>query len=131
MVTMQNRLQRLMDTVLNPQGRPIAKDRPESTFIKIHQDRKKGTDENLPARGKPVTLAPRPATLDGKTVYLVDETFGGGYEFLKQMQEWFSRNMPAVKTVLRRKKGNMFVDDPELWFEVKERGDAVVLGVGG
>ncbi len=132
MVTIQNRIQNLMDTVLNPQGQPIAKDRPESTFIRIQQDRNKGVDESQSGRAdKPVTLAPRPDTLDGKTVYLVDETFGGGYEFLKQMQDWFTRNMPAVKTVLRRKKGNMFVDDPDLWSEIKERGDAIVLGVGG
>ena len=132
MVVIQNRLQRLLDTVLNPQGQPISKERPESTFIKIHQDRKREMDGSLPEhREKTLTLAPRLDTLDGKTIYLVDETFGGGYEFLKEMQGWFSRNMPSVKTVLRRKKGNMFVDDPELWSEIKERGDAIVLGVGG
>jgi hypothetical protein len=50
---------------------------------------------------------------------------------LKEMQDWFSRNMPGVKTVLRRKKGNMFMDDADLWSEIKERGDAIILGVGG
>ena len=76
-------------------------------------------------------MAPRLDTLDGKTLYFVDAKFGGGYEFLEEMQGWFSKNMPSVKTVLRRKAGNMFIDDPDLWAEVKEKGDAVVLGVGG
>ncbi len=76
-------------------------------------------------------MAPRLDTLEGKTVYLVDSKFAGGYEFLREMQAWFSKNMPTVKTVLRRKDGDMFVDDTNLWAEIKEKGDAVVLGVGG
>ncbi len=129
MITKMNGLHRLLHTVLNPQGQPISQERPGSTFIKVHADREK--EIPLEPLEKHSTLAPRPKTLDGKTVYLVDETFGGGYGFLTEMQGWFSRNMPSVKTVLRRKKGNMFVDDPALWAEVKQRGDAVVLGVGG
>jgi len=106
MITMQNKLQRLLDTVLDPRGQPI--------------------------HGiKQLPMAPRLDTLDGKTVYLVDGKFGGGYEFLEQMQGWFAKNMPAVKTVLRQKAGDMFMDDPDLWVEIKEKGDAMVLGVGG
>jgi len=75
--------------------------------------------------------APRVDAVDGKTIYLVDVGFGGGYEFLAEMQSWLSRNKPRVSTVLRRKKGNMFLDDPDLWAEIKARGHAVVLGVGG
>jgi hypothetical protein len=80
---------------------------------------------------EPASLAPRLDTLNGKIVYLVDVGFGGGYEFLEEMVGWLSRNMPAVKTVLRRKRGNMFLDDPELWAEVKDKGHAVIFGVGG
>ena len=128
----QNKLHRMLDTVLNPQGQPSSKERPESTFIQISKDKKKEMGGNLPEHiEKPVTLAPRLDALDGKTVYLVDESFGGGYEFLKEMQNWFSRNIPSIKTILRKKKGNMFVEDPDLWFEIKEKGDAMVLGVGG
>lgn len=80
---------------------------------------------------KPASLAPRLATLDGKTVYLVETGFAGSYEFMQEMQEWFARNMPGVKTVLRHKRGTMFTDDPEMWDEIKSKGDAAVLGVGG
>ena len=80
---------------------------------------------------EPSSMAPRLDTLNGKTIYLVDVGFGGGYEFLEEAVGWFSRNMPAVKTVLRRKRGNMFLDDPELWAEVKDKGHAVIFGVGG
>jgi hypothetical protein len=93
-------------SVLNPQGQPT------------------GVFE-------PLAMARRPDTLSGKTVYLVDVGFAGGYEFLEELKAWFSRNMPETRTVLRRKRGNMFLDDPELWAEVKDKGHAVIFGVGG
>jgi hypothetical protein len=71
-------------------------------------------------------------TLENKTVYMVDIGFGGGYNFMLQLQKWFASNMPSVTTVVRRKPGNVFMDDkPELWEEVKAKGNAVVLGVAG
>ena len=80
---------------------------------------------------EPLSMAPRGTSLHGRTVYLVDVGFGGGYEVLEEVSAWFSRNMPAVKTVLRRKRGNVYLDDPALWREIKEQGHAVIFGVGG
>jgi len=101
--------------VLNPLGQPAAKDATS------------GDGTSAQAEGRACRLD----TTEGKTIYLVDVGFGGGYEFLEEMQKWFSRHKPTVKTVLKRKKGNMFLDDPGLWAEVKTGGDAVILGVGG
>jgi hypothetical protein len=71
-------------------------------------------------------------TLENKNVYLVDIGFGGGYNFMTQLQKWFSKNMPSVTTVVRRKPGNVFMDDKsDLWEEVKAKGNAVVVGVAG
>ena len=36
-----------------------------------------------------------------------------------------------MKTVLVHKKTSMFTDDPELWVEIKAKGDAAIFGVGG
>jgi len=80
---------------------------------------------------EPIRMAPRLDSLEGKTVYLVDTGFAGSHDFLEEVQDWFRRNMPSVKTVLLTKGGNMFSDSPDLWAEIKEKGDAVVLGVGG
>jgi hypothetical protein len=80
---------------------------------------------------KTMSMAPRLATLDGKTLYLVETGFAGSFEFMQEVQDWLSRNMPSVKTVLRHKRGTMFTDDPDLWVEIKSKGDAAVLGVGG
>lgn len=78
------------------------------------------------------SMAPRLDTLNGKTLYLVNQGFGGSDLFLEQFQKWFAENMPTVKTVLRRKTGFIFRDDTkDLWKEIKERGDAVIFGVAG
>jgi hypothetical protein len=70
-------------------------------------------------------------SLDNKTIYLVDTGFAGGKEFFEEVQKWFDKNRPTVKTVLHIKSGNAFVDSPELWPELKEKADGVVFGVGG
>lgn len=81
---------------------------------------------------KPMSMAPRLSSLDGKTVYLVETGFAGSFEFLQELQDWFARNFPSVKTVIRHKRGTMFTDDPQLWAEMKSSGaDAAILGVGG
>ena len=89
----------------------------------------------LNPRGQPyqtqlIPMAPRLDTLNGKTVYFVDIRFQGGDSFLREMMGWFARNMPQVKTVFRQKRGDYYKDDPELWAEIKDRGDAMVMGVG-
>lgn len=89
--------------------------------------------ERAPERGRSfATLAPRLESLQGKTVYLVDTGFGGSGRFLDQVQAWFGEHMPSAKTVRRRKTGNIFRDDTkDLWKEIKEQGQAAILGVAG
>ena len=71
-------------------------------------------------------------TLEKKTVYLVDTGFGGSYNFMLQLQKWFKEHLPSVTTIRKRKPGSVFMDDNnELWEEIKEKGQAVVLGVAG
>ncbi|NLM52444.1 MAG: hypothetical protein GX197_06445 [Firmicutes bacterium] len=80
------------------------------------------------------SLAKRLDTLENKTIYLVDTGFGGSAQFMVQLQKWFAKNMPSVKTVRKRKSGHVFMEDESsriLWDEIKEKGDAVVLGVAG
>jgi hypothetical protein len=91
----------------------------------------------LDPRGQPTAiiqphpLAARLDTIQGKTLYLIDVGFGGGWEFLEETLAWFSRNQPGVKTVLQHKKGIMFIDEPEMWAEIKQNADGVIFGVGG
>lgn len=75
-------------------------------------------------------LAPRLSSLDGKTIYLVDTGFQGGDLLLQQMQVWFQKNMPTVKTIYKRKAGVYFEDDPALWKEIKANGNAAIMAIG-
>ncbi len=77
-------------------------------------------------------LAKRLGALENKTLYLVDIGFGGGFNFMLEVQRWFANHLPSVKTIPRRKPGHVFSDDNyDLWDEIKEKGDGVVLGVAG
>ena len=82
-----------------------------------------------------VPLAPRLGKLDDKTIYLVDTDWGGMGQndgILEEMKAWFAEHMPAVKTIIKIKKGNFVTDDPALWKEIADnKGDGVVLGVAG
>jgi hypothetical protein len=88
----------------------------------------KGMVERIP-------LVPRIDTLEGKTIYMVDLQWGGpdaAYSVYEEMQNWFSRNMPSVKTVIRRSRGGPFGDDPGLRKEIGDSGaGGVIIGIGG
>ena len=118
-------------TVLDPHGQPSGifgrrlnpTSKPSDILDPVHQP---STHDP-----KPLTMAPRLDTVAHKVLYLVDTGFGGSFELLTEMQDWFAKNMPSVKTVVKRKRGTMFTDDPELWAEVQQNANAAVLGVGG
>ncbi|HZT52516.1 MAG TPA: hypothetical protein VFA22_11305 [Stellaceae bacterium] len=74
--------------------------------------------------------APRPESLDGKTVYLVDCRFDDSIELLKQVQAWFAAHMPGVTTRLVSLSAYYGHDDPKTWEEIRANGDAAILGVG-
>jgi len=120
-------------TVLDPGGQPSGifgrRLDVDSPIFAIHdpENQPRDTAEALGKR----KMAPRLDNLKGKTVYLVDTGFAGSADFMEEVQNWFTRNRPSVKTELRHKKTSMFTDEPELWAEIKKSGDAVVFGVGG
>jgi len=75
-------------------------------------------------------MAPRPDSLDGKTIYLVDVTFNGGDLFLQEMQKWMQANMPEVTPIYRVKRGQYSTDDPELWREIQAEGGLMIMAIG-
>jgi hypothetical protein len=78
-----------------------------------------------------IPLAPRLDTLQGKTIYFVDDGFVGGDVLLNEMMQWFATSHPEVNTVFRKKGGGGFAaEDPELWAEMKEKADAVIMATG-
>jgi hypothetical protein len=86
----------------------------------------KGTPTPIPL----APMAPRPASLEGKTVYFVDIKYEGGGSLLRALMSWFSKNAPTVNLVFKEKAGTFEQEDTPLWAEIKEKADAVVLAVG-
>lgn len=113
-------------TVLSPEAerQKLAPDEPPPGFP--------GPPGSFSFEPSSVNLAKRLDSLENKTLYLVDIGFGGGYNFMLEVQRWFNEHMPSVTTIPRRKPGHVFSDDDsQLWEEIKEKGDGVVLGVAG
>ena len=76
-------------------------------------------------------MAPRLDTLEGKTIYLVDDGFIGGDNLLYEIQDWFKANYPRTTTVFKRKGGGGFDSpDPELWAEMEEKADGIIIALG-
>ena len=86
--------------------------------------------------GKPPAIVLKPMasrlkTLDGKTIYLVNDGYLGTDILLGEMEAWFKTNMPKTNVVYRVKGGGGFTaEDPALWAEIKEKADGVVMGMG-
>jgi hypothetical protein len=81
-----------------------------------------------------IPLAPRLDTLEGKTIYIVDTNYEGmgRTPVLEEMQSWFAKNMPGVKTIFKLKSGNYAADDPALWKEIAaNKANGVIIGVAG
>jgi hypothetical protein len=74
-------------------------------------------------------LAPRLATLDGKTIYLVDCLFDNTDVFIEQLRQWFAEHFPAVNTKIARPK-KTWSDDEEMRKAIAEDGDGAILAVG-
>jgi len=91
-------------TVLNPLGQPPAIER--------------------------VPMAPRISDLRGKTIYIVDIGFSGTHQLLTELQDLLKERYPDTKWLLTNKIGTYFNDDPKLWAEIKEKGHAMIMGVG-
>jgi len=89
----------------------------------------------LNPRGNPpptplIPMAPRPASLEGKTIYFVDIKYEGGAGLLRAIMDWFAGNIPAANLVFREKAGPYDQEDAKLWAEIKEKGDAAIMAVG-
>ncbi len=77
-----------------------------------------------------VPMASRLETLKGKTIYIVDMNFPRTHQFWEEMQTLLTGRYPDTNFELRVKTGTYFNNDPDLWAEIKEKGNGVIIGIG-
>jgi hypothetical protein len=73
-------------------------------------------------------MAPRLNKLDGKTIYLINTGFPNSGRLLEEIGKWFKANYPKTNIVMSR--AGMDNIPPNVMAEIKEKADAVILGVG-
>ncbi|MBO0738344.1 MAG: hypothetical protein J2P48_17520 [Alphaproteobacteria bacterium] len=74
-------------------------------------------------------LAQRRESLDGKLLYLVDCLFDNSENFMRELEDWFAKNLPSVTTRLIQPRQS-WVDDADMRARVACEGDGAILGVG-
>ena len=75
-------------------------------------------------------MAPRLDSLEGKTVYLVSLAWPYTHQFMEEFERILADKYPGTTFILKTKQGSYAEDDPELWTEIQENGDAAIVGIG-
>jgi hypothetical protein len=77
-----------------------------------------------------IPMAKRPATLDGKTIYIVDTKYPNTKPFVEELFAALKAKYPKTNWVLRDKFAGYMDDDPKLWAEIKEKGAGAIVLLG-
>ena len=83
----------------------------------------------------PITLipqAPRPGTLDGKTIYFINTGYIGTDRLMTVMMDWFKANHPKTNIIYKDNTSGAGLAElsKPLWAEIEEKGDAAIVGLG-
>jgi hypothetical protein len=76
------------------------------------------------------SMAPRLDTMDGKTIYLVDDGYPGSDNLLFELEKGFKESYPKTNFHYVKKATFMAQPDPALWAEMKQKADAMVIALG-
>jgi hypothetical protein len=77
-----------------------------------------------------IPMAPRPDTLDGKTIYFIDTRYPNTRQFVEEFLNLLREKYPKTNWVLKDKVGGYMQDDPKLWEETKEKASGAIMTIG-
>jgi hypothetical protein len=81
----------------------------------------------------PITLlpmAPRLDTIEGKTIYIVNDGYPGSGILLGELTAVMKEKYPGTTFVYKDKPGGMGREDADLWKEMEEKADAMIIALG-
>lgn len=80
----------------------------------------------------PIRLIPMPerGPIEGKTVYLVDTKYPNTKPFANELFKILKERYPETNWVFKDKRGMYMDDDPDLWAEIKEKAQGMIMVIG-
>ena len=75
-------------------------------------------------------LTPRLDSLDGKTIYIVDMRWPYTEQFTIELRDILARRYPEAGFIRKEKAGPYGEADSELWEEIKNKGDGMIISTG-
>ncbi len=81
-----------------------------------------------PTKLKP--MAPRLDTIEGKTIYIINDGYPGSNILCAELEKGFKETYPNTTFIYRDKRGGMGGPDNSLWAEMEEKADAMILPLG-
>lgn len=80
----------------------------------------------------PIRLIPMPerGPIEGKTIYLVDTKYPNTKPFANELFKILKEKYPKTNWVFKDKRGMYMDDDPDLWAEIKEKAQGMIMVVG-
>jgi hypothetical protein len=87
-------------------------------------------DPTIEAKGRKINYAPRPKSLAGLRVGLVDNSKHNSDQLLKRIAGLLEKEHGVKTHIMRRKKSAGIPPSPEIVDEFKNACDVVVAGVG-
>jgi hypothetical protein len=79
---------------------------------------------------KLLPMAPRLDTIKDKTIYIVNDGYPGSNILLGELKAVMEERHPDTTFIYRDKPGGMGGKIQELWDEINEKGDAMILALG-
>ncbi len=76
------------------------------------------------------SMAPRLDTIDGKTIYIVNDGYPGSGNLCAEMEKGFKEKYPNTTFVYKDKGVGMGGRDQSLWKEMEEKADAMIIPLG-
>ncbi len=75
-------------------------------------------------------MAPRLDTINGKTIYIVNDGYPGSGILLGELTAVMTEKYPDTKFIYRDKPGGMGSEDAALWDEMGQKADAMIIALG-
>jgi hypothetical protein len=77
-----------------------------------------------------IPMAPRLNTIEGKTIYIVDDGYPGSDNLLLELEKGMKEAYPKTNFHYVKKSTFMSQKDPALWAEMQQKADAMVIALG-